>query len=138
MALTGALLNVNGKPNGLREAVIDFFHTHGREWEVRVQLCTDLKTMPVEDASVVWPEDQSPYLAVARITVQPQHAWSEARAIAVDDGFSFSPWHGLAAHRPLGSIMRMRKATYEMSAQFRASHNKQAIKEPQTLDTLPN
>ena len=136
-ALTGAPLDVNGRPNGLREAVADFFRTTGGEWEVRVQLCTDLDAMPVEDASVAWPEDQSPYVAVARIGAPPQDAWSEARVAAMDDGLSFSPWHGLAAHRPLGSIMRARRAAYEMSAQFRAMNNKHPIKEPRTGGDLP-
>ena len=43
------------------------------EWEIGVQLCVDLKTMPIEDASIVWPEDQSPYVPVARLRV-PRHA----------------------------------------------------------------
>lgn len=136
--LTGAPLNVNGKPNGLREAVIDFFAESRGEWEVRVQLCTDLEAMPVEDATVAWPEDQSPYIAVARIAVEPQDAWSEARAAAFDDGLSFSPWHGLAAHRPLGSIMRARKPAYESSAQFRQEFNQRRIVEPRDANNLPN
>src|SRR5680860_1916516 len=87
--------------------------------QVRVQLCTELETMPVEDASATWPEDQSSYVAVARINVQPQSAWSENRVTNLDDGLSFIPWHGLAAHQPLGSIMRARKPVYESSTQFR-------------------
>lgn len=39
-----------------------------------------------------------------------------------------SAWLGLTAHRPLGSIMRARKAAYAMGAQFRQEHNKQPIK----------
>jgi len=136
-ALTNAPLDVNGKPNGIREAVVNFFRRNGGEWELRVQLCTDLDTMPVEDASVVWPEDQSPYAPVARISVPPQDAWSEARSAAVDDGLAFSPWHGVAAHRPIGSIMRARRAAYEMSAQFRAKNNGRSTKEPRTLADLP-
>lgn len=132
--LIGTPLDVTGKPNGLREAVVDFFRDHGAEWELRVQLCTDLDTMPIEDSSVRWPEDQSPYVPVARITVPPQEAWSEARSAAIDDGLAFSPWHGLTAHRPLGSIMRARKAAYAMSAQFRQEHNKRPIEEPRTAD----
>lgn len=135
--LVHAPLNVNGKPNGLRDAVIEFFASTAGEWELRVQLCTDLHTMPVEDASVAWPEEQSPYIAVARITAQPQQAWSEARARAVDDGMSFSPWHGIAAHRPIGSVMRIRKLAYEMSAKFRAVHNDRRIDEPRDLNDLP-
>jgi hypothetical protein len=93
--------------------VVDFFKTKGGVWEVRAQLCTDLELMPIENAAVVWPEETSPYQPIDRITVKPQLAWSEARSSAVDDGMLFSPWHGLAAHRPLGGIMRVRKAVYE-------------------------
>ncbi len=128
---------VNGHPNGLRDAVNAFFARDGGEWEVRVQLCTDLEAMPIEDASVPWPEDRSPYLPVARIAVPAQPAWTDARSAAVDDAMAFSPWHGLAAHRPLGAIMRSRKPAYEMSAGFRATHNGCPIHEPRTLDTLP-
>jgi hypothetical protein len=86
--------------------------------------------MPIEDASVVWPEDESPYVAVARITAPAQNAWSNEGITAIDDGMAFSPWHGLAAHRPLGSIMRARKTTYASSANFRATHNGCPIHEP--------
>jgi hypothetical protein len=56
--------------------------------------------------------------------------------VAVDDQTAFSPWHGIAAHRPLGSIMRVRKAAYEASAQFRARHNGHGIVEPVNSDAL--
>jgi hypothetical protein len=135
--LVDAPLNVNGKPNGLRDAVIAFFAANRGEWEIRVQLCTDLVKMPIEDASVPWPEDLSPYIAVGRITAYPQLAWNEARSSAVDDGMAFSPWHGVAAHRPIGSIMRVRKAAYEMSAKFRAERNGQQMAEPRNLDAFP-
>lgn len=137
-ALIGLHLNVNGKPNGLRDAVVAFFARNGAEWELRVQLCTDLEKMPIEDASVVWPERLSPYVAVARIAVAPQTAWNQARSRAVDDGMSFSPWHGVTAHRPIGSIMRVRKAAYEMSARFRADRNGVRMIEPKNLDDFPS
>lgn len=136
-ALANAPLDVNGKPNGLREAVIAHFRERGGEWELRVQLCTDLDTMPIEDASVVWPEDQSPYVAVARITVPPQAAWNDERAAAIDDGLAFSPWHGIAAHRPIGSVMRARKPVYEKLAKTRAQENGRTIGEPRSADDLP-
>lgn len=135
--LTGQPLDVNGKPNGLREAVVDFFRSTGGEWELRVQLCTDLDSMPIEDPSAVWPEDQSPYVAVARIVAPPQDAWSRERSAIVDDGFSFSPWHGIAAHRPLGRIMRMRKQAYETVAKFRREQDGAPLTEPRSLDDLP-
>jgi hypothetical protein len=129
-ALIQAPLNINGVPNGLREAVVDFFKKNGGVWEVQAQLCTDLELMPVENAAVVWPEDKSPYRPIARITVKPQLAWSKARSSVVDDGISFSPWHGLAAHRPLGGIMRSRKAVYAAAKEFRAEKSGRVIEEP--------
>lgn len=129
-ALGQAPVGLAGKPNGLRGAVIDHFRESGGEWELRVQLRTDPDSMPIEDPSVAWPEDQSPYVPVARITVPPQPAWSEARAKQADDGLSFSPWHGVLAHQPLGSINRARKDAYAMSASFRADHNRCPIHEP--------
>ena len=92
-----------------------------------MQLCTDLDTMPIEDASVRWPE--RPRFLHARCAHHRASArgMSEARSTVVDDGFAFSAFHGLAAHRPLGSLMRARKAAYAMSARFRAEHNKHAV-----------
>jgi len=129
-ALKDAPVTLAGKPNGLRAAVIDFFSVNDGEWELRVQLRTNPDSMPMEDATVPWPEDESPYVAVARITVARQPAWNEARAAQVDDGLSFSPWHGISAHRPLGSINRARKEAYAMAAGFRAVHNRCPIHEP--------
>lgn len=123
-------VDLRGRPNGLREAAIAFFEQSGAEWELRVQLRTNARTMPIEDASAEWPEGESPYLPVARITVPPQPAWSEARARQVDDGLAFSPWHGLLAHQPLGSVNRARRGSYAEGAQFRAAHNSCPIREP--------
>ena len=123
VALKDAPVDLSGKPEGLREAVREFFARQGGMWELRAQLCVDLKTMPIEDASKEWPEAESPYIPVARLTVAPQDSWSEAQVAEIDKGASFSPWHGLAAHQPLGSIMRCRKDAYRDSTAFRASRD---------------
>ena len=116
--------------NALRQAAIDTAAAGPCEWELQVQLCTDPDAMPIEDASIPWPEDASPYRAVARIRVRPQPAWNEARAQQVDDGLSFSPWHGLLAHQPLGSINRARRPAYAELAALRAEQNGRSVKEP--------
>jgi hypothetical protein len=100
---------------------------------VAAQLCTDLKTMPIEDASVLWPEDQSPYLTVAPITAPAQDSWFDNKVRHVDHGMSFSSWQGLAAHQPLGSVMRARKRTYQASARFRGERNGCPMHEPGSL-----
>jgi Catalase len=135
-ALTQAALNLSGTPNGLREAIDAFFKSNGGMWEVRAQLCFDPALMPIENAAIVWPEEKSPYRPIAHITVEPQAAWSEARSSIVDDGMSFSPWHGLAAHRPLGGIMRARRRVYEMAKKFRAERNGRIIEEPRERITF--
>ena len=127
--LTDAAIDTSN-PNVLRDVVSQFFATHGGEWEFRIQLCTDLETMPIEDATVVWPEDKSRYIPVARLSVNSQDSWSVEGVAAVDEGLAFSPWHGLAAHRPLGSVMRARNTTYISSVKFRSEHNGCPIHEP--------
>ena len=87
----------------------------------------DLESMPIEDASVPWPEDHSPYVPVARITIPPQVAWSEAKPATIDDRLAFNPRHGPTAHRPIGSIMRARKMAYRQSAQARAQRNARSL-----------
>ncbi|WP_428374403.1 catalase family protein [Lichenicoccus sp.] len=131
--LTGAPIHTADDPNALRTAVSQHYATSGGEWEFRVQLCTDLETMPIEDASVVWPEDQSPYVTVATLRTAAQESWSPEAVAAYDEGLSFSPWHGLAAHRPLGGVMRARNSTYVSSAEFRSRHNGCPIHEPKSL-----
>ncbi len=130
VALTDQPLDMKDQPNALRDAVTAHFARHGGTWAVRVQLATDIERMPIEDATVQWSEEESPFITIGHIRAAPQQAWSEERSARIDDGMSFSPWHGLAAHRPLGGIMRARKPAYEMSAGFRAEHNGCPIHEP--------
>ncbi len=122
-ALKDAPVDLAGKPNGLRMAIGEHFTVAGGEWEVRVQLCTDLDTMPVEDASVAWPEDASPFVTVARLTAPAQPSWSLDQVAEIDSGLSFSPWHGLVAHRPLGGVMRVRKPVYAALAGERSARS---------------
>ncbi len=135
-ALTGQALTNNGEPNMLRNLVVDFFLNQGATWEIRAQLCTNTETMPIEDASVQWPEDESPYITIGEITVQPQDSWHVEKIEAIDERLSFTPWHALAAHRPLGAVNRARKPAYKSSAQFRAENNHVAISEPKSLEDL--
>ena len=118
-ALADKKVDVKGKPDGFRELVEEEIARNGGEWLVRVQLRTDDESMPIEDASKEWSQDDSPYLPVASIKVRPQASGSQA----LDDSLSFSVWHGLTAHQPLGSINRVRKDNYEAAAEFRGRAN---------------
>lgn len=130
VALKDKPIDLAGRDFALREEIDAIIAAQGGEWELRVQLCTDLETMPVEDATVIWDEQVSPFHAIGRINVLPQQGWTTQKAARIDDGLSFSPWHGLAAHQPLGSINRARRSAYPMSAEFRSAFNRCPIHEP--------
>lgn len=127
-ALDGAAL-----PNAAdtqRAAIAAHFSREGGEWELRVQLCVDLDRMPIEDASVVWPEELSPYVPVARLSVPPQSSWDEAASPRVEDEIAFDPWNCISAHRPLGAINRARKDVMATSRAVRSELNRCPIREP--------
>jgi catalase len=136
-ALTGKHLD-HSKHSALRDAVLEFFKTETAEWEVKVQLATDLEKMPVEDASVRWPEDESPYVPVGRLVAKPQNAYSSERRIFVDELLSFNPWHGLLAHQPLGGVMRARKVAYPIASSYRRTQEQRPIVEPKSIGELPD
>jgi len=124
--------------NCLKDAIVAFFQGEMAVWELRVQLCTSLAKMPVEDASIEWDERLSPSLPIARITAQPQNAYSDPRRVWVDEHLSFTPWHGLAAHRPLGGIMRARFKAYKASNELRHTAEGRPITEPRSIEELPD
>jgi len=121
--LTGDKINTSDRPNALGEVVREAMIDGGGAWELRVQLNTDVDAMPIEDASVEWDTTVSPYRTVGLISVAPQLSLGTELARQIDEETFFSPWHGLAAHRPLGSINRARRHSYEMSADYRGKFN---------------
>lgn len=131
-------IDTGDDPDAFRTAVIDHFASRAAEFEFRVQLCTDLDAMPVEDASVEWAEQQSPYRMVARLVLPPQPAHTPARQHYFDDILSFRPANCLAAHRPLGQIMRARLFVYERLSEFRHETNGVQNAEPRTLADVPD
>jgi len=126
-------IDATGRPDANREAMNELLTEQGGVWELRVQLNTDLDKMPIEDASAEWDEDESPYRTVARLTVEPQAAWVHGDSERLEDRLSYSVWHGLAAHQPLGSVNRARKDTYEFSSDYRGRFNGCPIHEPGAL-----
>lgn len=124
--------------SALRDLVVAFFASQGAEYELGAQLCTDLETMPIEDGSVEWPQDQSPYQPIAKLVIPPQAAYSPARRVYVDDVLTFNPFHCLPEHRPLGNIMRIRRLAYDASSQYRHQMNAQPRVEPKRIDELPD
>lgn len=141
MAVTPATLDAIGDQtidasddaNAFRHAMSDYFERNGATFDLCVQLCTDLDSMPIEDASVEWPQDASRYQPVARLTLPPQQSFSEERRRTFDEQLAFQPDNSIEAHRPLGGIMRSRLAVYPHMTDLRMGARRT---EPRTIDEL--
>lgn len=134
--LEDATIDASGRPDAIRENVREGLIEQGGTWEFRVQLCTDLEAMPIEDATVVWDEKKSPYVTVATLDVPPQVAWQDGTSQAIEDKLVFSPWHGIVAHQPLGGVNRARRSPYQFSADYRGRFNGCPLHEPRALREL--
>ncbi len=80
------------------------------EFLFQAQFFEDESRTPIEDSSVRW---DAPWLTVARLRV-PRQAPDEELAETVEKS-SFNPWIAAMEHRPLGELMRARRAAYALS-----------------------
>jgi hypothetical protein len=109
---------LGSQADAMRLALEETLQTQEVRFEFQVQLRTSERMMPVEDASVEWPESESPYRTVAHLLLPRQ----EIKLLRQQDAYqnlSFSVWHALAAHRPLGGINRVRRLAYTLSSAWR-------------------
>lgn len=128
-----ATVDAKGRPNAIREDVNAALAAQSATWDLRVQLCTDLEAMPVEDPTAIWDEERSPFRTVARLDLPAQRAWVAGESEAREDQLFFAPWHGLAAHQPLGAVNRARKDSYRFSGEYRAHFNGCPFHEPAAI-----
>ncbi|MEZ5184502.1 MAG: hypothetical protein R2720_02050 [Candidatus Nanopelagicales bacterium] len=80
-------------------------------WNLQAQFFTDPDTTPIEDGRRAW---RSPKVTVGLLQAEDLANPDE---IAIDH---FDPWMALVEHRPLGEIMRARRAAYVASFRNRA------------------
>jgi hypothetical protein len=102
------------------------------EFDLQVQLCTDLEQMPVQDVTVEWLEALSPFVTVAKVRLPPQDI-SGPDNLERMDALSFTPWRVTAEHAPLGEIQRVRKEVYRRSSITRHRLNRQERREPRSV-----
>jgi len=106
------------EPDALRLILEETLRSQQLLFEFQVQLRTSAQNMPVEDATVQWPESESPYRTVALVLIPRQEINTEEQK-AVCKQLSFNVWHAVADHRPLGGINRLRREAYPISAAWR-------------------
>jgi hypothetical protein len=85
--------------------------------------------MPLENASVEWPERLSPFIRVATLRI-PVQQFDSAGQLAFAENLSYNPWHCIADHRPLGNQNRARKTIYYALSDLRLAMNRETRIEP--------
>jgi len=124
-------LDLHSRPEVFYPTLIDELQARAFDFDLQVQLCTDLKSMPINDTTVVWPESLSPFVSVARVHL-PRQDISIAEYQENADAVAFNQWRVTSDHRPLGEIMDVRRI-YTASAKVRQALNHQAHAEPTSV-----
>jgi hypothetical protein len=115
-----------------RPALVAELREHPCQFDIQVQLCTDLARMPVEELTTEWPERLSPFVTVATLSLPRQEIGGDDNLERMD-AVSLNPWRCPAEHRPLGNVMRARREVYRQSSILRRRLNGQAAAEPRSL-----
>lgn len=113
----------------LRQAMARTLATGDAEFDVLVQLQTDARRMPIENAGIRWSERRSPPIPVAVLRIPSQHFDSPAQ-LAFAHSLSIQPWHCLPEHRPLGNQNRGRRRIYLELSRLRQQQNRTPHVEP--------
>ncbi|MFJ6635073.1 catalase family protein [Streptomyces sp. NPDC091376] len=127
-------LDVESRPDVFQPTLVDELQAGSFDFDLQVQLCTDLDAMPVNDLTVEWPEDRSPFVTVARVRI-PSQDISGPENFERSDALAFNQWRVTAEHRPLGEIMQVRQI-YSASARVRRAYNHQPQVEPKSADEV--
>lgn len=116
-------------PNYLRQNMARTLREQGASFEMLLQVQTDPHLMPVEDASVRWPEALSPWIPAARIDI-PRQDFDRPGQMSFARYLRFNPWHTVAEHRPLGNQNRARKRMYDELSSYRQQMSDESHIEP--------
>ncbi len=121
----GTFIETSDTADRLRDNLVAQLAAGSACFDFKVQPRTKT-TQPIEDPTIEWKESAAPFITVARIEV-PKQTPESAEACEVR---SFTPWHSIEAHRPLGGISRVRKAVYQKISTLRHELNGQPRVEP--------
>ncbi|MEL6381407.1 MAG: catalase [Cyanobacteria bacterium J06626_18] len=103
-------------------------------WDFQIQLQTQ-PDMSIDDVTISWDETQAPFFTVGRLTVKHQHIQFEAQCNFCEN-LRFSPWNGLAVHRPVGALNRLRSSVYAIVGEYRHQKQKLEYQEPVGSETF--
>ncbi len=123
-------------PNYLRAAMTTTLAGGSSCFVFMVQRQTDPTTMPIDDSTVLWDEKLGPFVEVASITI-PRQSFDSPEQQAFCENLSYTPWHALPVHEPLGTINRIRRVVYDAISSLRHRLNGVPRREPSGDEHFP-
>jgi len=103
-------------------------------WDFQIQVQTDT-SQSIDDVTIPWPEQAAPFYTVGRLTVSHQQFDTPAQQTFAEN-LQFSPWNGLAVHRPIGALNRLRKLVYPLVGRYRHQSRGVDYQEPTGNETF--
>lgn len=122
-------------PDFLRNRMAAWLGKTDACFKFSVQPQTDRATQPIEDPTIAWDEQKAPFIDVASIRI-PRQTFDTNAQRAFCENLSYTPWHTLPEHRPVGGINRLRKELYETISKLRHWLNKAPRAEPTGDETF--
>jgi hypothetical protein len=113
-------------PHYLREAMAARLAQAPARFAFCVQLPADEAAAKVDDGTRLW---ESPLVTMATITIDAQDFRKPAQD-ALAETISFSAWHCLPDHRPLGTVNLARRRVYREASILRHANRAVPIREP--------
>jgi hypothetical protein len=104
-------------PNGLAEALAETLAKRVVVFDFGVDLQVDRETQPIDDPTRAWSRAPSAQRIWLAELILPKQAVDAALPLA--ENLSFSPWHSLPQHEPVGFINRAREPIYRAMAKER-------------------
>ncbi len=126
----------NPPADWLRQSLAMRLAAESVELDLLIQAQTDPRRMPIEDASIEWPERLSPFVPVAKISI-PRQRFDSPEQTAFANVLSYNPWHTTATHRPLGNQNRTRRVIYTQLSGLRQAMNRVRHIEPDGSEVFP-
>jgi hypothetical protein len=116
-------------PDYLRADLRHRLLEHDATFHFCVQLRTDEKHMPLDEATVAWSESASPPIHVATLTLPRQDVDAPGQA-EWGENLAFDTWRTLPEHEPVGSVAEARRVAYRAAAELRRERNGVSTEEP--------
>ena len=127
-------LDLSSGPDVFGPALADELQARAFDFDLQVQLCTDLDAMPVNDVDRRMARE-AVSLRHRRAGAPPAPGHLRPENFEKGDALAFNQWRVTDEHRPLGEIMDVRRI-YTASAKVRRTLNHQPQTEPTSADEV--